>query len=443
MAYENRHEFMDGKIVLYTRNENPTFHARIRIDGLENYIVKSTKRTNLAEAKAVAETFYNDYWYRFRNGLEVGTNTFSTLYRRWLEANKVGLSHHRLTYIDGTANRYFLPYFGKFSLAQITDALVEKYWDWRRNYWVSAAGAQKIEAARKARPTTLHPHKSRLGNVAKIPAAKTLQMEQTVLRQVFAWAIRTGQMTRMPHVKVPLQKKHGVSRRPAFEEEDWKALYRYLRSWAGDDKQEDKSKPDYQPLHSHAMSNGIHIYHRHLLRNYVLFMQASGLRPNEARQLRWRDLKIKKDRKGVDQLHINIAPTTKTGERTCVALHNAIEIVARMKEQNGCTEPDDFVFSDRDGRPVENFGKTFKAVLEASGLLTDSFGQVRTIYSLRHTYATFRIANSDISLHDLAKNMGTSPTTLFNHYSHVTATQKAHIHGGNLNKEKSRKGWYL
>lgn len=60
MAYENRHEFSDGKIVLYTRNGKPTYQARLTIDGLEKYVVKTTKRTNLAEAKAVAEALHNE-----------------------------------------------------------------------------------------------------------------------------------------------------------------------------------------------------------------------------------------------------------------------------------------------------------------------------------------------------------------------------------------------
>lgn len=432
-AYDNRHEFMDGKIVLYTRNDHPTWHARLTIDGLDKYVVKSTKRTNLAEARGIAESLYFEMSYKAKNGFETGTHTFATMYKRFLEAHKVELSEHRMKYIDGTAKRYLLPYFGKYSIAQITDPLIEKYWDWRRNFWHSEAGLAKIEAANKARPTPTNPHKSKLGNVAKVPAPKSLSMEQTVLKQIFSWAVRTGLMKRMPYVKVPLKKNNGISRRPAFEESDWKALYQYLRRWVGESDDGDNLPPPH---------NSLHLYHRKLLRNYIMFMQASGLRPNEARQLRWRDMKVSKDREGNEQLYLNIAPSTKTGARTCIPLRNAIRIVERMKEENAKTEPDDLVFSDRDGNPIENFGKTFKSVLIDAKLLKDSFGADRTIYSLRHTYATFRIANSDISFQDLAQNMGTSPITIFNHYSHVTPSQKAHIHGGKLNKEKSRKGWY-
>ena len=435
-GYGDRQEFMNGKIVLYTRNGNPTFHARIVVDGLPKPIVKTTRRKNLLEALAVAEDLYNDYRYKVRHGQEVGTHTFATLYKRFIESHRSGLSHYRITFIEGTARRYFLPYFGRYNVAQITDALIERYWDWRRNFWNSEAGRNRLEEALRARPTKANPHKSRLGNVSRSPAPKTLMMEQTVLKQIFHWGVRTGAMTKMPHVKVPLQKRHGVSRRPAFSMEEWQALYRYLRSWVGEGN-EGTIVPEPKRI------NASHLYHRRVLRNYVLFMQASGLRPNEARQLRWRDMKIQKDKNKEDQLVLSISPSTKTGARQCIALRYALEVVERMKRQHAHTQADDFVFCDLEGKPIANFGKTFKTVLRDAGLLKDSFGQERTIYSLRHTYATMRIGNSDISLHDLAQNMGTSPATIFAHYSHVTPSQKAHIHGGTLHKDLSRKGWYL
>ncbi|TJU90718.1 MAG: phage integrase family protein [Mesorhizobium sp.] len=349
MSYENRHAFNDGKILLYTRNGNPTYQARLSIPGLENYVVKSTKRTNLMEARAAAEILYNEYWYKARNGLETGTNTFETLYKRWLTANTVGLSDHRLKYITGTARRYLLPYFGKYAVSQISDSLIEKYWDWRRNLWASDAGKERINTARRQRATPANPHKSKLGNVATVPANKSLSMEQTVLRQIFAWAVRTGTMTKMPHVKVTLPKQIGVGRRPAFTVPEFLALREYLRKWAGEATEGDNLK---------GSSNPVHIYHRRLLRNYVLFMQASGLRPNEARQLRWRDMTRMKDRNGREQMVLSISPSTKTGARLCVPLHHALSIVDDMKKQNARTEPEDFVFSDRNSKPIENFGKT-------------------------------------------------------------------------------------
>ena len=89
------------------------------------------------------------------------------------------------------------------------------------------------------------------------------------------------------------------------------------------------------------------------------------------------------------------------------------------------TKPDNYVFADRSGLPINSFGKTFKRILDTAGLLKDRHGRARTIYSLRHTYATFRLLYGGANIEDLAQNMGTSPTQIFNHYRHITTRQKA------------------
>ena len=49
MSYDNRHELRDGRVVIYTRNGKPTYHARIRIDGHSGYIIRSTFGTKPAK----------------------------------------------------------------------------------------------------------------------------------------------------------------------------------------------------------------------------------------------------------------------------------------------------------------------------------------------------------------------------------------------------------
>ena len=59
-----------------------------------------------------------------------------------------------------------------------------------------------------------------------------------------------------------------------------------------------------------------------------------------------------------------------------------------------------------------------------SGLLKDTEGQTRTLYSLRHTYDTRELlAGTDI--HTLARQMGTSVKMIERHYSKLTATMAA------------------
>jgi integrase len=64
-------------------------------------------------------------------------------------------------------------------------------------------------------------------------------------------------------------------------------------------------------------------------------------------------------------------------------------------------------------------------MLTAAGMVKDkSSGEPRTLYSLRHTYATMELlAGTDI--HTLARQMGTSVLMLERHYSKLTATMAA------------------
>ena len=43
-----------------------------------------------------------------------------------------------------------------------------------------------------------------------------------------------------------------------------------------------------------------------------------------------------------------------------------------------------------------------------SGLEKNTEGQTRTLYSLRHTYATFELLNNKTDIHTLSKQMGNS-----------------------------------
>ena len=51
-------------------------------------------------------------------------------------------------------------------------------------------------------------------------------------------------------------------------------------------------------------------------------------------------------------------------------------------------------------------------------------GNLRTLYSLRHTYATFCLQHG-VQVYTLAKNMGTSVAMIEQYYGHTTNIQSA------------------
>jgi integrase len=83
------------------------------------------------------------------------------------------------------------------------------------------------------------------------------------------------------------------------------------------------------------------------------------------------------------------------------------------------------VFALDDGSQPYGLAGTFQRMLAAAGLSRDlSTGQQRTLYSLRHTYATMELM-SGTDIHTLARQMGTSVLMLERHYSKLTATMAA------------------
>jgi hypothetical protein len=78
-------------------------------------------------------------------------------------------------------------------------------------------------------------------------------------------------------------------------------------------------------------------------------------------------------------------------------------------------------------------------MLEKAELLNDVSGARRSLYSLRHTYATFQIIYNKLDLHTLAKNMGTSIAMLERHYSHLEVLHRAEALAGRADQNRRAK----
>jgi hypothetical protein len=87
----------------------------------------------------------------------------------------------------------------------------------------------------------------------------------------------------------------------------------------------------------------------------------------------------------------------------------------------------------KDGKQnvATDLNKTFQAFLKTvgykgrtDGLLCDADGKKRSLYSLRHFYATQRI-QSGVSYEDLRKQMGTGIQQLVKHYDWSTTEHRA------------------
>ena len=414
--YENAHRLRDGAILLYTRpgRKKGTYQARLKIPGVGGYVIRSLKTADLNVAISEAEDLFYELRAEQKQGIDVklaGNLRFRDLWKRFYEVHQLGLSKHRKRLHTSNARNYFVPYFGEHRVADMPDAFVEKYWDWRINFYNPA----RREA--EGRKDPIPP------NAARVPAQKTLDMEAGMLRQIFRWGKRVGCVKREPWIKAPkVSHTKGVIRRPTFSEAEWKRVYEYLRVWVNESIVTSVGK--HGGTLNRAGPNALQRLQREMLRHYLLFLANSGLRPNEARQLRWRDIRELEDEDGTLAIVIEVSPTTKTGARTVVCREGTGHYLDRLKKLSNYTEPDDYVFCGLTGEPVNNFNNSFKKVLSGIGLLEDRWGKRRSVYSLRHFYCTQSLL-SGVPIHVLAKNMGTSITHIEQHYSHVLTIMQA------------------
>ncbi|HTT98827.1 MAG TPA: tyrosine-type recombinase/integrase [Rhizomicrobium sp.] len=411
--YEGAHRLKDGAILVYIRPgaKKTNYQARLKVPGVTGYITRALKTRDLNTAIAEAEDLFHQLKAEQRLGLDVkiaGNLKFKELWKRFYAAHEAGLSVHRQRLHRLFATKYFTPYFGEERVSDMPDAFVERYWDWRINYH---------------NPENWDDPEDIPFNAARIPAQKTLDMEAGMLRQIFRWGKRVGYVKREPWIK-PTKVKHtkGVERRPTFTEGEWKQVYTYLREWVKEPMVSTAAKGGGS-LHRKG-PHALHRFQRELLRDYVLFMANSGFRPNEARQLRWRDVRTIKDADKKTVLVADVAEATKTGARAVVCRDGTHIYIERLRKVSVHTAPDDLVFGNHDGKAVENFGKTFQAVLSKLTLLNDGQGKRRTVYSLRHFYCTQSLL-SGVPIHTLARNMGTSISYIEQHYSHVLTVMQA------------------
>ncbi len=414
--YNNAHRLRDGAVFLYTRagRKKTTFQARLKIPGVGGYVIKSLKTADLNAAITEAEDLFYELRAAQKQGLDVmlaGNLRFKDLWTRFYDTHQTGLSIHRQRLHTSFAKNYFIPFLGEHRVADMPDAFVEKYWDWRINFY----NPTRREA--EGRNDPIPP------NAARVPSQKTLAMEAGMLRQIFRWGKRVGCVKREPWIKAPkVSHTKGVVRRPTFSETEWKQVYECLREYVKE-RIVMSAGENGGKLHR-AGPNAVQRFQREMLRHYLLVLANTGLRPNEARQLLWRDVREEPDEDGTPALVIEVAPTTKTGARTVVCREGTEHYLERLRKISKHNGPDDYIFCGFDGEPVNSFNQSFKKVLSGIGLLEDRWGKRRSVYSLRHFYCTQSLL-SGVPIHVLAKNMGTSISHIEQHYSHVLTIMQA------------------
>ena len=376
-----QHTLMGGKLHVYRRDRSSKWQCATFLHG-RNWR-KSTKQESLALAKDIAHDWYLTLFGKSLAGQLKNEENFAEAAKHFLREVQILIAHERNPrYHEGHEYRlrvHLVPFFGKMHLSAITETIAQEY----RIHRSSA----------KTNPVT--------GEYIR-PAPDTLKKEIITLRLVLKSAKRRGKLTHLPDLAAPFRSPTSVSYRAWFPHEEYKALYEATRK---------KTAQKHSPV-QHWIWQQLH--------DHVLLVTNSGLRPDEAARLTFRDVSIIRD-DATKQTILGISARGKRGAGYCKSMPGAVLPFKRLRERARPQERgdapeawkkpglNDLVFPGK-------LARQFDTVLKELNLKHDPEGRPRTLYSLRHSYICFRLLEG-ANIYELAKNCRTSVQIIERHYA--------------------------
>jgi integrase len=358
----------------------------------------STGESDLDAAKRVAIKIFYDAQARIDNKLPVASRRFSAVANAVInemdEAVAAGQGKKTFTDYKQVINKYLIPFFGRYEIANIDAPLVAKFEEWRTK-----------QVGRELKASTITNHNS-------------------ALNRVFDYAQDRGWITQA--ARVTLKNKGSKSEaRPYFTDDEYKQICAKIIHWVKKGRNE-KSRQM-----------------RELLRDYILVLANTGIRHGtEAQNLKWKDIDWYKQR---GKRYLRLTVHGKTVKHTTIARHGTENYLQRIQKRfpelaNMSFDDllkarvDEYVFRLESGERTNNLHQTFEVFLNDIGLSHDATSEMRrTLYSFRHTYATFQLLEGR-GIHELAKQMGTSVPMLEKHYSHIQPEMLAEEFAGEKKK---------
>lgn len=413
------HKILGNKVNVYKRENSSHWQCSTYLDGRNHR--RSTKEDSLARAKEIAEDWYLELRGKFRSGElkkeetrkkgKLFTDAADQFLTEFEQLTAGQRSPHYITGIKRRLEACLKPYFGHLGVAEVTAGTIQEY----------RVHRTRLAMEKHGRP----------------PARNTMHQEIVTLRQVMKTALRHNWITHLPDMTAPYGASGKVSHRAWFSPEEYKQLYTATRKRAHEPK-----LPRYK-------------WESEQLHDYVLFMVNTGLRPDEAKRLQFRDVTIVED-DATEETILEIEVRGKRGVGYCKSTRGAVRPFERLSARkrpphatgNGRKSVNPDGPSDRPGawtlpEPTDLVFPKFhrellKTILDEEKLRADRDGRPRTAYSLRHTYICLRLMEG-ADIYQIAKNCRTSVEMIEKFYAaHIkTNLDAAAI---NIRRPKAKKG---
>ena len=381
----------DGELAVFRRSRSLLYQCRFKLpDG--RWVRQTTGKASLEHAIARACDIYDEARYRQRLGLAHRTHSVARIAAECLQElrQEIDLRGKKSSLNDyaSVIERYFVPYFGDRELEGLTHQDIREFELWRDR------------------------------QLSRRPKTSTLNNFTSAWNRLVTTAVRQGYIS--DRVPVPKLTSKGVkgTTRPAFSREEVDQLLAYMEPW----QRQGRTSVEHEM--------------RPLLRDYVEFLLLTGVRHGtEAMNIRWQHFEWHtKD----GQRYLRVWVSGKTGARWLIAKMGTVEVLRRLHSRQRDIDGIPFeslfeqklsqlVFRFSTGYQPPSLNGTFRRLMRDSGLLKDGEAKNRTLYSLRHTYATLAMIEGQVDIHTLSRQMGNSAAMIERHYSKLTATLAAEL----------------
>ena len=371
-------------LIIFRRGDvaHDEFYCRVRIKNEDRYKTISLHTSDRQTARDLALEADSDIRNRLKYDVPVFNRTFAQVAEEYAKtqqrrANVGEVSQARAKNVQNKIDGPLKAYVGSTQIHLIGQDRWAEYPLWRRE--------------------------NGLGRRNGVISDATIRIEMSIFAAIMRYAISkkyvpaSNRFEGMPKLK--------SARRDEFTLEEYRKLHSAGRKW----------------MKEATTPQGV--WYRQMCYNFILIMCNTGMRPPEAKNLRWRDITKAKDKDGQEILVIYVHGKGK--ERNLIAPKSVGDYLDRVRQLSKATNPDDHVFTIINGKPaVWLYRDTVEELLKYANLREGPSGIPRTTYCFRHTYATFRLS-AGVDVYILAQQMGTSVKMIEQHYGHVNTIKHA------------------
>jgi len=383
----------DGEAMLYRRERSSNWYLRYK-EGVRGWQRKSLGTEDEGKAREKAKQIVAESIARKTLGIESAPSTnFRSIAQLVIDnlskkADGKNNAYHQMLAI----RKYLIPFFGSRSISKLNSGDFETY-----------VGYVTKEMKKPPSITTLRKHSSALKSVYELAVDRRKIEEREI-----------------PKKLLPIKKKK-LGRRGSFTNEEYQFLVKYMEN-----------------QYEKEGRNGNEKMKRALLRDYVLFLANSGVRcGTESSNIKWRHMNWVKDKKGNELLSVYIEKSkTLKGQGRSVIVNTRgkdkgvaralIRIMGRNEKYKDLTldemlkkKVDSYVFREEgDKNFTTNMGRMFRTLMDDLEMKYDTTTHnERTLYSLRHFYATMALQKDRMSIYQVARNIGTSVKMIEDFYA--------------------------